>query len=94
MHTSYNFSFLVTRNYILYVLQDSKKKVCFGDIEIHDQSPLRSVGGNLHNEYMEYESRVKLYKGVVGSKQKLCKNGDFIAYIGEQSVCYSYCKAN
>ena len=58
-------------------------------LESHTFSTLESVGGNLHNDYIETGATVAQYKSVVAAgsgKYKLSHSGDYIAYSGEEKV--------
>ena len=39
-----------------------------------------SLGGNIHNEYVESDAEVDLFKAVELRDQKMCYNGSFVAY--------------
>ena len=39
-----------------------------------------SLGGNLHNEYIENDTTVAIYKAVEIKQQKLCHVGNYVAY--------------
>lgn len=43
-----------------------------------------ALGGNLHNELVDMERRVAIYKAVMTKNQVLCHVGDYIAYVGEE----------
>lgn len=43
-------------------------------------STAASIGGNLHNEYIESDTWVGVYKAVEIQKQKLCHIGNYAAY--------------
>lgn len=54
-------------------------------LDKHGDSPL-SIGGNLHNEFVNYSEKISLYGGVIAKNIKLCNIGDYIAYCGEDEV--------
>ena len=59
----------------------------FGDVQLTSQlTRVKTLGGNLHNEYIKYETPVQIYKAVMGRKRNLCTKGDDVIYVGEEEV--------
>ncbi len=69
-------------------MQDANKVLQFRDTPLtsHHQhmSTAASLGGNLHNEYVEMDTPVALYKAVEMQNQKLCHIGNYIAYYRQE----------
>lgn len=50
---------------------------------------ITSVGGNLHNELIDVDTNVALFKAVMTNNQMLSHVGSFVAYLGggDSEVC-------
>ena len=66
-------------------MQDAKQQCLFKDIQLDDTSP-KGLGGNIHNEYLSRDEVVDIFKAVSVERLKLCNNGDYVAYHGEEEV--------
>lgn len=58
-------------------------------LESHLHATPRAIGGNIHNEHLQENATVALYKAVVAAATEnymLCHVGDYILYRGVEEV--------
>ena len=71
----------------------------FGDIPLGLHITAGSLGGNLHNSYLEYDTQVSIFKAVEIHNQKLCHTGNYVSFKTEDDeviitlciIIHQYC---
>jgi len=60
----------------------------FGDLVLDHTgtTPNRVRGTDMHNEYLDWDEQVLIFKAVSVKNKKLSNIGDYVAYKGEEEV--------